>query len=731
MKSRLGKSLLVIAVCLFISPHPGHASLKSRIQSKLNVQKQEMNVQYEPYYLNTNYEVNGNDARLNAPVDAEEMAPQVVGNLREMEMKEDVSRFRQQGDCDAMQVAGSGGRMSRPRRELQPSNFIVYNVSYVSTLEDNVVTVKGEIIFEVFAHPQMRRAEVPLVSNQVGLIDVRVNRGKSFVMSRGNKYYLVIDKPGRYTLDIEYLLKAKRERENGPGSFHVDVMPAPISQFEFVLSGENVQVFIEPAIKVETESKDGKTEAWAVMPNTNAVDVRWTKALPKTTIEKVELDPKLYAETATFVSIGGGVVQAHSQIQYSILQAEVSTFRLVLPEDVSVLAVNSKEMRDWKVSKKDKVQYLDVFLNFGTKGKHVINVDFERNMDEGLSAVAMPWIRALDVERENGFYGIAASTNLEIKVARSDRVTPIDSKQLPRYIWQRAVSPILLAFKYLNHPFEIDIEMTRHEEIPVLVAAIDSAQPETLLTKDGKALTKLTYNVRNNVKQYLRIKLPETATVWSSFVNGQPVKPAKDAKGHVLISLKKSERGGGNVTQFPVEIVYLDKAKPIKGAGGLKLNLPKVDLPVNELYWQVYLPDDFVYFGAKSDGEIAEHRGRRRRHRGQFMARSAKRVGQAREAVMMDQVMTQQVAKDKAWGGKGKGLLPIKIDLPKRGDSYGISKMLVVEGDQPWLSVNYVPWGRTAQGSVKFLKFGLLFLVALWLVYRVFVKRKKKKAESV
>ncbi len=736
MKRRFMQSAVVV-LCLLLVPAfvwAGGGSFKERIQSKISGQKADTsNVQYQPYYLESNYEVQQVDKDYwGAPqAQTEELRRSGVGGAYPQEA--DVLR---QNIPQSAPVIGNELVKREEAAQQSVQNFIVYTVSYTGEVEENVVTVKGEVVFEVFQGMIARPVEIPLVNNQVGLIDVQVNRGKSFVMSKGNKYYLVIDKPGRYTLNMEYLLKAKREREHGPGSFRIDVMPAPISQFEFMIPEEDVQVFIEPAIKVETKNEKGLTTAWAVMPNTNAIDVRWTKALPKETIEAVELPPKLYAETWTFASIGGGVVQCQSRIQFSILQAEVSNLRVALPEDVSVLAVNSQELRDWKVSKKDNVQYLDVFLNFATKGTHVLDVTYERNVDEGQQVVNMPWLRALNVERENGFYGIAASTNLEIEVGSSERVTKIDSKQLPQYIWQQASMPILLAFKYLNHPIAIDIEMTRHEEIPVLVAAIDAAYPETLVTKDGRLLTKLVFQVRNNVKQYLRIKLPETAKVWSSFVNGQPVKPAKDKEGNVLISLKKSQHGGDNVTQFPVEVVYLDEGKALKGAGGLKLQLPAVDLPVNQLTWKVYMPDDFIFFGVKSDGDVQAPYGA---GVGQFRFGQRALQGRIRHAAdyMGDQYAPQQVMMEKKAVSQEassfvdsiqgtQGLLPIKVDLPIRGNGYTVSKLLVVEGDQPWMSVKYVPWGKTVQGWMKFAKIALFFLVFIWLVLRVRSKKKQK-----
>ena len=169
------------------------------------------------------------------------------------------------------------GRMPSEERPIF-SSYVVYKTDYKAEIEEDVVTIKGNALFEVF---KKGWTQIPLVRSSVGLIDVSINRGASFVIMQGGKYYLIIDKPGRYNLDIEFLIKASREREKGPGSFSFEVMPAPISQFEFTMPESEVEIFVEPSIKLELTRQPKRTIAWAVMPNTNSITVRWTKALPK------------------------------------------------------------------------------------------------------------------------------------------------------------------------------------------------------------------------------------------------------------------------------------------------------------------------------------------------------------------------------------------------------------------------------------------------------------------
>ena len=601
------------------------------------------------------------------------------------------------------------------------SSYAVYKTDYKAEIEEDVVTVKGSVTFEVF---RKGWAKIPLMRTDVGLIDASVNRGISFVTMQGGRYYLMIDRPGRYNLDVEFLIKAKRERENGPGNFNLEVIPAPISQFEMVMPEDEVEIFIEPSIKTELKRESKKTVAWAVMPNTNTISVRWTKALPKETIVPVKLEPKVYADTTTYAAIGEGVIRCQSQITYSILQSEVPTFRIGVPDDVTVLGVQGNDLRDWKTSQDKGIQYVDVYLNFGVKGNYVLSLNYERKIAEGASVVEIPWVRTTGVEREKGYFGIAAATNVELAVNKSDKVHLIDVRELPTNIWSSTNSPILLAFKYLNHPFNISIDVTKHEELPVLVAAIDSVQFITLQTDEGKSLTKAVYQVRNNVKQFLRLDLPKGATIWSVFVAGKPVKPAKDNKNDsVLIPLEKSQLSGENLAQFPVEIVYLDKTTKMKFLGSLKLHLPKTDLPISSLSWMVYLPMEYGYFNF--GGDVKESR---------LPFERSRFSGVAKMREMADSMSRTQLGMEQkgTWGGDEysdkseqgvRGVLPIKIEVPEEGRLFSFSKLLVTEKESPWLSVWFIYGVKQVQGFIRFI----VFCFVLFVVYRIIRRMFRKK----
>jgi hypothetical protein len=683
----------------------GGWSTKDKIQRKLNVAPSNMQysnervdaAQYEPYYVQ--------QAATGGRVEVLDANAMYLG--RELEGQQVMS--------NTVNLKGAADKKSpeplavRTRAVVAP--YLIYRTSYNAELEDDVVTVKGNALFEVF---NQGWTAIPLVRSDVGLIDVKLSRGTSFVTMQGSRYNLMVDKPGRYSLDFEFLIKAHREREGGPGNFNLEVMPAPISQFELKMPDTDVEVFIDPSIKTEIKKEQKSTTAWAVMPNTNSIQVRWTKAIAKETIAPVKLEPKVYVDTTTYAAIGDAVIRSQSVLSYSILQSEVSSFRVALPEDVSVLGVLGDELRDWKVTQDKGTQYVDVYLNFGVRGPYNLTLNYERKIGDGSGIAQIPWVRAMAVEREKGFYGIAAATNVELAVNKAENVSTIDVRELPQSIWASSTNPILLAFKYLKQPVGVEIEVTKHEEVPVLVAAVDSVEYVTLLTDEGKSVTKAVYQVRNNVKQFLHVDLPQDSTLWSVFVAGKPVKPARNKEGSILVPLEKSRLSGQDLTRFPVELVYASFGKKFQGMGRRSMGLPRIDLPASTLQWNVFLPKEFAYL--RFGGTVKPSRGSAAQF-GQSLPTS-RMYASLRESVdyVQQGVAQKAVMPEETYG---KGMLPIKIDIPQEGQLYRFSKLLVTDRETPFLTMWYVFGALQLAAMMRFVIFLAVVACCWWLVRKI------------
>ena len=193
-------SLLVIGLLVFSPTVLIAGGLKEKIQQKISAPK---NLQY------------------NLDVKKESYA---LPQEQEGRLGDELYR-----DMDVVQSnvapAVGGARIASASMVESPivSSYAIYKTDYQAEIEEDVVTVKGDVLFEVF---RKGWTQLPLVRSNVGLIDVSINKGASFVTERGGKYYLMIDRPGRYNLDIEFLIKANREREAGLQRENVVSLPA-------------------------------------------------------------------------------------------------------------------------------------------------------------------------------------------------------------------------------------------------------------------------------------------------------------------------------------------------------------------------------------------------------------------------------------------------------------------------------------------------------------------------
>jgi hypothetical protein len=134
--------------------------------------------------------------------------------------------------------------------------------------------------------------------------------------------------------------------------------------------------------------------------------------------------------------------------------------------------------------------------------------------------------------RESGDLLVEKATNGEVKVSEKSGLSRLDVQEISDGLrgWL-STQTFLEAYKYIRPPIRLGLDIQRHEEIAVVSSVVDSANAVTLLLKDGKCVTHLTLTVKNTARQFVELKLPAGADVWSVFVEGRTVRPSKNDAG--------------------------------------------------------------------------------------------------------------------------------------------------------------------------------------------------------
>ncbi|MBT3221548.1 MAG: hypothetical protein HN348_20905, partial [Proteobacteria bacterium] len=381
----------------------------------------------------------------------------------------------------------------------------------------------------------------------------------------------------------------------------------------------------------------------------------------------------------TLVGIGDGLLQATTTIEQSILFAGVNQFQAKIPAELTLLDVSGAGIRDWTVADDGT---LTVLLNYAAEGSHSMTLELEQPLAQTKNLKAnVPLVEPLGVERSKGWVGVQALGALELAAGSVKGATPVDVRALPPAILGVTTNPVLLGYKYLGSEADIPLEVFQHDEVDVLVTLLDQSDATTMFTQDGRRLTSVRYDVRNNRRQFLRLTLPEGAELWSSSVAGRSVQPAKANDGRLLIPLVRSQAMGGALAAFPVEVVYVESgAAPSEaGKGTFKATLPQADVPTTYVAWTVYAPWQATISKKSYDGTL--------RHV-DYLSRP---LG-ATTVLTMDTYnapMAQQANVQTKSGALGQGAAPVKVSLPVDGQALVFEKLLALDQDDLWVSFDY------------------------------------------
>lgn len=569
---------------------------------------------------------------------------------------------------------------TKPEQSPPPADFLVSSSQYAGNLTADGAEFTLTVKIDILRKTGWKR--IPLLTSAVAMKESVLPKDGFYLNATGECYELLTEKSGPAEVTLKFVAAVAKQ--------------AGVSRVAFprVLSGssvldlkvaDNADVRVVGAQSLLTTPNDGKVATMAALPSGLPVDISWEKALPK----MAAAPTKMYADTHTLISVAEGALLGQETLAYNILHTGVREVKLQVPAGVSVLEVTGPGLQDWRSDDKGT---LTAMMRTETIGPLALHVSYEKAGDAN---VEVPVIRPLGVERERGFIGVVALANVELAPGKVEGATSIDVRQLPADIAAMTNQPTLLAFRYVGEKFAIPLTIKKHGEINVLLTIVDSGLFTGMQLSDGRRMTKALYSVRNNRNQFLRVKMPAGADIWSVSVSGNPVTPAKDEQGNVLIPLVRSAVGARELASFPVELVYVeapDKAAPANGK--LRVDLPNLDCPAMQLMYNFYAP-------AEGDYTVAE---------GLFSTRSgfsgtmhvvecftAMAAGPGAEAVRLDaakqaQTLQRQVDAKVEAQAKAAGATPIKVELPVTGKLFRLEKILVLPCDQMYFEVLYRHW---------------------------------------
>jgi hypothetical protein len=567
--------------------------------------------------------------------------------------------------------------------------FILAGGTYRFTPQDKWVEVDGTLSLRLY---QGGWVEVPLLTAGVVVSQATLDGHPLPLYNKDDQYHFMARGAGDHVLKLRY--NVPLSTSGATRSFAPHLPAASVSNASMTIEDASARLSSSPAIPMSTSTQGGRVLVSASIPQSEDVTLAWTseKANPLLHGHAHHEKPLIQANADVLVTVSDKTVRTHAILNCSILRNETASLTIDIPTNADVAALQCPKLDNYNVT--DDRDGRRVHLNFSepVSGQEAIDLTIEQPLANINSAWEAPVIALEEAQGIKGALGVEASGGIEVSMTDRRDVRPLDVRELPAEVASMASSPVLLAFEYHKQPYHLALSSQKGEEVAVLTATIDTADGLTLMTPEGKVVTRVTYSVRNNLKQSLALKLPSGATLWSAYVNGDPAKPVKTSDGGLKVPLLRSQ----SMAPFPVEITFVSDQGAERLSGQRTMQAPEVDLPVSQMTWAVYLPKscDVVRFGGTMQPATED------------LPRPPVTMGAVATVPNPEPAMAQGAAMSRAETARDKsevdektalkdmvsparqGAFPVQVFVPQVGHAYRFSSLMVA-GGMPTVTITY------------------------------------------
>ena len=498
---------------------------------------------------------------------------------------------------------------------------------------------------------------------------------------------LLLSKTGRSVLTMQIV--APVTTVAGTDILHLPVSNSAVSHATVELVRQGVDVRITGGLLLE-HKEHATGSRWVANGRGNEpLTFAWRRKVDDV---RANQPLRLRGSITQLVGLGEDATQVNAEVQVEVVQGLANEVRVQLPEQLTVNQVSGAMVADWDVANRElKVLFIEPVQKTAR-----FTLSGELRLPRA-GKFEVPLLRLPSAERETGGVGVEVLGAGEIKERQPNGLEDAEASELGQIVSSRQ-SPSLIAFRFEpadgKTPRTLSLDVARYTPQAVLTANIEEAEYNTLIAADGKILVQSRFAVRNNQRNFLKLTLPSTATLWSASVAGRPIRPGKAPDGSFLLPLEKT-RSGEESPAFIVEVSYIDRAASWTDRGRTRVSLVAVDLPISKSHLLLHHPPLFKVtpaLGLSGNFRVATYTGPTSAAFSSGNTTSVTEQQRAEGEIPAEQAEAKQlVAKlrgDKKGGGPARNR-PLRVMFPHFGPSIFLVSELTAENQTPAVEFDF------------------------------------------
>ena len=218
---------------------------------------------------------------------------------------------------------------------------------------------------------------------------------------------------------------------------------------------------------------------------------------------------------------------------------------------------------------------------------------FYQEQYDSTAAVTVKPLRLVGALRQTGWVVVFGDSRIKVDADVSTTgLRAEDARTIPDSFGAGDLSGALKCWKILDANTSFALKVTRHSSAEVLPAFVENLDHTTVLSMGGRTLTQTDIKFSVGRLRFLRVVLPrKTSDLWTAQVNGAPVTVSTEEGGVLCIPLDSVPEGD------TAQVSFVWASQPTEKLGGkLGLESPRFpDLPLRNIKWSLYAPDEYSY----------------------------------------------------------------------------------------------------------------------------------------
>ena len=474
-------------------------------------------------------------------------------------------------------------RAGQPERQPDPPpvEAVVGRADLRARVISNIVRGTLQLEGEVF---QRGAVKIPLIKGAT-LLDARADGRPLPLVQEEGGHAAVLRGPSVFSVTLEWA--AQLTPAPGRASF---VLPSPAGgtiTASVDLPGDPAEVRVEPGLVTRRQTAAGRTTVDVTLQPGRPAQVSWS--VRESTTGTAPVESRTLADIKSLITIGEADLRMVALVEITVVSGAPRTVEVRLPSGFEVAGITGSSLD----STDPRPGAVVLTVRDPSRRRHQFLINLEQSHSGGSFKVETSFPTVAGVQREIGETAIEGVGTMEVTASGDEHLRRMDVRETNASLRSLARQPLLAAFRYQRRPSEaraLTLDVKRFADAPVIAAAAERAVATTLVTGEGRTLTEVALWMRNRAQPFMKVTLPAGATMLSADVAGEPAKPVVGVDGIRVPLLRIGFRPDG---AYSVSFVYLHAGQPFAKRGDAQMALPRLDVPVSILEWELFLPDRF------------------------------------------------------------------------------------------------------------------------------------------